>query len=68
MHENIGATGSVLVVNWGCVVVGGNCKRTKHGMAVIVFWLGLWGITGFGGDIVCAYKERLLLLCCLVIG
>ena len=49
-------------------MVGGNCKRTKHGMAVIVFWLGLWGITGFGGDIVCAYKERLLLLCCLVIG
>ena len=50
MHENIGATGLVLVVNWGCVVVGGNCKRenlTKHGMVVMVFWLGFWGNNWF---------------------
>ena len=43
-------------------------------MVVMVFWLvlgrGYGGITGFGGDIMLFVpaRDKLLLLCCLVIG
>ena len=53
----------------------GGIVTERHGMVVMVFgilvgWGCYGGITGFGGDIMLFVpaRNKLLLLCCLVIG